>query len=67
MSRREFPLKGFCYLQGKVVEVFARMPNGKYLRLEGKLDDAKRSFGRHTRERSSRLTTNSPNWLDKTE
>lgn len=52
MRKQSVPLNGFCYLMGKTVEVYVKLANGKFLKLEGNADEAKRSFGKMTRKRA---------------
>ena len=49
MSKQPLELSGFAYRQADVIEVFLKLPGGKYVRCVGDKKEAKRSFGRDTR------------------
>lgn len=51
MTKRQIKLDGFAYRQGDRVEVYLRV-NGKYVKAEGSLKAARRSWGRETRQMS---------------
>jgi hypothetical protein len=55
MRRKRIKLEGYAYSIGDKVEVYLRLHNNKYVKTTGEAKDAKRSYGRLTRETDSYL------------
>lgn len=55
MTKRPIKLEGFAYQQGDTIEVYA-LVKGKYVRMQGSFKEAKRNWGRATRQMSAGLT-----------
>ena len=53
MRKIKLELEGKAYRQGDTVEVYLKLPNGKYVKCTGDRSKAQRGFGRDTRETSS--------------
>lgn len=62
MTKRAIPLEGFAYRQGDQIEVYLKF-KGKYVKMQGDLRQAKRTWGRETRQMSAGLTPASQSGL----
>ena len=49
MHKQTLELKGCAYRQGNTVEVYLKLPSGKFVKCVGSAKEAKRTFGRETR------------------
>jgi hypothetical protein len=49
MTKRAIKLDGYAYQQGDEVEVYLKLPNGKFVKMQGSWKEARRSWGRWTR------------------
>ena len=49
MRRQKIEISGFAYRRADEIEVYLKLPNGKFVKCVGDAKKAERSFGRVTR------------------